>query len=399
MDDRQVSGGDRPPRRVLRPAEELQQLERSVLALLSRTLEDGEPIAAGRNALVHLPREERRADLELGALVDAAQGTGRGGHGGDHAGTEVGARALRHVRQVVLEDEALMPFPGLHRAAAVDRHLQPFGERPAELPGRGHEVPVVGPVEGVRLQRLALYGQLRQLSAPLAQLGPRLRAAVGQAGLGEQVLVVVEQGRASAEREPVEVVAHQSFVVQHVDVVVPVDLVVEVVGQWLQHVVEEVAAPERVGQHDDVGDLTGLQSGRQLRRRLVVVALELDLGVDVFLRVVELLDELVQRLAADAAHGAPHDDVDVTSAVGVGRVDVDLPHAAALVVVIVDPARAGAKNRDADAGRRRHAEEVTPARLVERASPPRPVACYGLLCSGAIPHRSARPFVGEVGEG
>src|SRR5699024_6823994 len=119
------------------------------------SLEQRPAVAAGRYAGGDLAGQEGGSDLEVGLLVDSAQGRCGADGGGDHARTEVGAWALGQVAKVVLEDELLGPLAGVDRALLVDHGLQPLGDLAAELPDHGFERPGVARVERVHGQRLS----------------------------------------------------------------------------------------------------------------------------------------------------------------------------------------------------------------------------------------------------
>jgi len=199
-------------------------------------------------------------------------------------------------------------------AIGVDERLQvPVSRRP------GHRE------RHALLHRDAIIAKDSQRVAEFLELIPGLRRAVRQAGLGKHVGIVVEQRRAAHHRQRVEraivVAVHDQPLEEAAHVQALFGVGSEVI-QRDQHAVLGKQGHERRVQQHQVRHFAGDQRRLQLLQDFGVLALELHLDLDLVLRLVEQLRQLVLNVAGDAGQSAPVHNLDRLLPAG----DVDAWH-------------------------------------------------------------------------
>ena len=180
------------------------------------------------------------------------------------------------------------------------------GVAAAEVPGQPLDVPVVAHRVGAHRDLLAAVVGALDLVAPFAELGPCLRGAVRQTSLLEDLLVVVEQRRGAALRQPEHLIVVAALLEQRRLVGLRVPLVIEVGVQRLEHLVEEQPMPGGLTEAGQIRDGAGLQGGGDAGVHPVVAIEGLHLDVELLLGLVEQLLLAHQLLTGLAAPRVPH---------------------------------------------------------------------------------------------
>src|SRR5262249_44155139 len=132
-----------------------------------------------------------------------------------------------------------------------------------------------------------------------------------EARLGERILVEVEDRRAARERQDDLLVGTDGLFVEDVDVVAGLHaLGLHQVVQRLQGFVQVELEPPYVRQQGDVGRILCREGRGQLARQVLVRVLILQGDLDVLLRLIEAIDELLLNVGVVSAERTPVGDRD-----------------------------------------------------------------------------------------